>query len=89
MIVIYMLCIVVHIIYFYVLLHLAHFPRHFPPHLKSCHDFFISYNYTNLYGDVLTFLGVLMYCIVYVLLNCDTCVIMLSYLYLPYYDYGS
>ena len=39
-------------------------------------------------GDVLTFLGVLMYCIVYVLLHCDTCVIMLSYLYLPYYDYG-
>ena len=86
---VYMLRIVVHIIYFHVLLFLAHCPHPSPPFPKSCHGNYscIFLNCTDIYGDTSLFAVILMAYTICVLLH-NTCVAMKLYLCLPYYDYG-
>ena len=89
MVTINMLRIVVHIIYFHVLLFLAHCPHPSTPFPKSCHGNYtcIFLNCTDIYGDTSLFAVILMAYTLCVLLH-NTCVAMKLYLCLPYYDYG-
>ena len=89
MVTINMLRIVVHIIYFHVLLFLAHCPHPSTPFLKSCHGNYtcIFLNCTDIYGDTSLFAVILKAYTLCVLLH-NTCVAMKLYLCLPYYDYG-